>query len=77
MKEVIVSRKLSGNDLLPVNANYNFVITKNFKESFIDYLAEVYYLNMYLTRIGKEWSYSKDIFIDLEEEAYDPFAILN
>lgn len=77
MKEIIVSRKLVGGDLLPVNANHNFVITNKFKESFIDYFAEVYYLNMYLNRIGKEWSYSKDIFIDLDEDQYDPFSILN
>ncbi len=77
MKEMIISRKLEGRDLLPVNAKHNFVITKKFKESFVDYFAEVYYLNMYLNKIGKEWSYSKDIFIDLEEENYDPFSILN
>lgn len=77
MKELIVSRKLVGGDLLPVNANHNFVITDSFKESFIDYFAEIYYLNMYLTRIGKEWSHSKDIFIDLDENQHDPFAILN
>lgn len=77
MKEMIVFRKLVGKDFLPVNASHNFVITNKFKESFVDYFAEVYYLNMYLTKIGKEWSYSKDIFIDLEGESYDPFSILN